>query len=959
MNLKENLLFRKMFFHFLKFGFIFMLCAVSFSVSAQTAVQTKIAGAKINEKIQIGTRSWFVVKKTKIDNADYAFLISTPHIDGPQLFSSIGTDYQGSNLQSQINSIYKTQSSYFKELYPIAVVPDLGIFSSQTAISIPTTEMAEGSGKTDILFAPSFQDVEDWAGDSSPLLLKDPVNQTNYPMIWWTRTPYIAPNSVWVVNTSGPFFTASHYAAEFKIYVVVGIWVRVTPIYEPGFKVNEIDYEDVKGKWFCSDTEFTLQANDANLQKITWKVNGVENTKDAITVNIGKLDDGEHEISMYLYGNEYSTTINVGNFPVIWQGKDNDWNDPKNWKPAIVPSSCNDVYIPGNLENYPQLSKKNRGKCRNIYFMYGSQLARPDLLTYKRAFVQYNFGLSKGNQQQINNDALVLNSSESDDRALYSAAVSAPPIPREKWFMLSSPLRKVVTGDFSFGGFPLTFLRKFDAVKQDNQNYSVGNWTTSYTNMNEEVAKQPTDGFAFYMYGFRATESDNQGCYESGKYGDLNELEFFNDRVGKRYGINKINGILELPFYEDYTNLLAHRNQGYDSDANRSTFYYFYDGKNNHGLCNAFTGETEDVVREDNKGNYRFAPEIYEEEKKEWSFPAKTYHITDAEKDAEFLVGNPFMSLIDMHDFLNNKNNKNNIYDSYRIWDGDDFISAKLIENDIVTLDGKSKMRYVNPQQGFFLKAKESGRNINIEFDVEEISKVREQPSESRNVEENKEENLLRIKAENDRSAAYTVIGYIEGATADYKSGEDVGKLFSPLSYVPSIYSLAGDMPVDFNFINNSGEIIIPLGIRTKRKGEINLTFTGMDNYTKASKIEFIDALDNKTIDITGKTSYNYSFNHNETGISNGRFSIKISHSITSLEDVYSKNELKIYGASEGIYVVSSEAVQKLEVFDFSGKKIYETTSDAKYYPLQGYSGDTPLIVRVMTNSGVKTVKIN
>jgi hypothetical protein len=71
-------------------------------------------------------------------------------------------------------------------------------------------------------------------------------------------------------------------------------------------------------------------------------------------------------------------------------------------------------------------------------------------------------------------------------------------------------------------------------------------------------------------------------------------------------------------------------------------------------------------------------------------------------------------------------------------------------------------------------------------------------------------------------------------------------------------------------------------------------------------------------------------------------------------------DDLKIYGYSNGIYVVSSSSdpVQQVSVYDFQGKKVYESRSDAKYYPLQGDFGNLPLIVKVVTKNGTKTVKI-
>ena len=81
---------------------------------------------------------------------------------------------------------------------------------------------------------------------------------------------------------------------------------------------------------------------------------------------------------------------------------------------------------------------------------------------------------------------------------------------------------------------------------------------------------------------------------------------------------------------------------------------------------------------------------------------------------------------------------------------------------------------------------------------------------------------------------------------------------------------------------------------------------------------------------------------------------------MTALPDVSSSDDLKVYGDSKGIYVVSpsSDPVKQVIVYDFSGRKVYENASGARYYPLSGNFGRSPLIVRVVTKTSVKTVKI-
>jgi len=748
--------------------------------------------------------------------------------------------------------------------------------------------------------------------------------------------------------------------------VTTDIAKKFITYYIPGFTVNNENYTDVDGKGFCENS-FTFNADPNIPAQIVWTLDGIEVSLSGSMYSFTQtLQNGYHTIVMSIpvLGKTYTTHFYVGELSVIWTpganstGTEDDkrnWNIAANWTPTVVPTPCDTVYIPGNLAYYPMLDDANPAECRVIYFMYGAELGRPDLLTYQRAFIQYNFGLSQSNQTIDTNQNLVLKNNSTGDRLVYSASVSATPMTRERWYMLSAPLKSVVTGDLDFGGFPLTFLRKFGPVNKDNIQYLVGEWTTPYNSMSESVSPTGTEGFAFYMYEYLSggTAARNQSCYESGVFGtSYNEDDYMLNRDGQNYGIKYADGILELPFFADSTNLYAHRTQVYNQPV--STFYYISDGINYHPDFNMLTGETESVTREANDENYRFAPESYNGSS--WVFQNPLIHpVTTLKAGDEFLVGNPYMSSIDMAEFC--KENPS-VEPSFRIWNGSDFDTYSVdTSTGVVTPTDLGTSPYISPLQGFFLRYTGSGE---VSFDVKKISTVRQTLAFNlRSSQDSGEKNLLRIKAENGSSVSYAVIGYKDGASNGYVPGEDVQKLFSPFDYVPSIYSLAGETPVDINFINDNGNIIIPLGIKTGQMGDISLTFTGMDNYFKASKIELIDALENKTVDLTGESSYTYSFNNTDTGILNGRFSLRISNSTNSLPDVNPSDNLNVYGNSKGIYVVSSEPVQKLEIYDLTGRKLYESNSDARYYPLQNNPVNPPLIVKATTKNNVKTVKIN
>ena len=587
--------------------------------------------------------------------------------------------------------------------------------------------------------------------------------------------------------------------------------------------------------------------------------------------------------------------------------------------------------------------------------MQGGELGRPDLLTYNKAHVHYNFGLWETKQEIKKNDKnLVRKSNSAGNRMLYSAAVSTP-VGRERWIALSAPLRGIVTGDLSFGGFPLSFMKKFGPITKDETAYPTGEWTTPYNSLSEAFA--PTEGFGFFMYGFDPTgdAKRNLGCTESGSYNTLNDLEYLSGKSGHKYGIRQTNGILELPFFTDSLGMEAHRTQVYDKATRKSTFYYVSDGT--LGAFNTFTGKTEHIYREEHNGNFRFIPE--ERDLNGWKFKNPIRHNVNGLKPGnEFLVGNPYMSSIDILKFC--KENAASVEPEFHIWNGVSFESYKVdLVNNTVTSAVPDVTRYIAPLQGFFLTYKGG----EVLFDVEKISTVRPTgaPSNLRNASITSEKNTLRIKAENDYAASYALIGHREGAGKGFARGKDVQKLFSPYNYVPEVYLLAGDIPVDIHYINNAVERIVPIGLKTDQLGNVTFTLTGADSYGSTTQIILTDIKLNREIDISGLPSFTYSFDNQIKGIQNDRFYIRFIPSITTLSSTPNEEYIQIYTNESSIVVhtPSFDPIREIRVFDLQGRTLFEKTfSGINTCRIARNFENACVVVRVKTKDRVKNEKV-
>ena len=740
-------------------------------------------------------------------------------------------------------------------------------------------------------------------------------------------------------------------------------------------------------QWYIDDV---LQTNLTNLMDWHWETDandpptlGMHLFKMAVTDSAGVVHD-------------YQTSFEVvESMSIVWTPENNisgtsadkqDWHNPENWtshnETHIVPTRCADVYIPGDCDWYPILDAA--AECNNIYFLQGGELGRPDsLVYYNQARVQLNFGLNQYSQIIDRDSTLVIDSNDTFDRLTFSAARS-PILEREQWHILSSPLQNVVSGDYGFGGFPLTYMQKFGPIKAkeehnlDTTNYIVGKWTGTFSEMSEPI--RASEGFAFYAYEFDngfgiwdrnnpTINIENRGTNEKGSFNDseMNDLNYFPERAGGEYGLAKLNGILELPFYEDSLMLASHRTQKYESGL--STFYHIADanyGSNPPSQYHNIIGHTDNVIR-DTQSSYRFIPEEYKFGK--WVFPDTLVHSgAGLGTETEFLVGNPYMSSIDMVEFY--KDNQNWIQPQFRVWDG---VTGQFISYDIstagagsVTPDDSSDPitgRYIAPMQGFFLLTKNDYAGQNIIFVVKNISTVRPVGSSSnlRSQKGGTEDNILRMEAKNSFSKSSALIGGTKNnASNSYQSGEDIYKLFSQIEEVPEVYTLADKMPTAMNFINNQTEITIPIGIKTNQLGKTTLTFSGMSNFSKAKKIEFMDANTGKTIDITNENDFEYSFQNIQKGIQNGRFFVKFYPSQTAINDLNTSSEqIEVYNTQAGISIIANSPIQRITIYDLQGRMVYENGSiHSNVYTIVNDFDTKILIVNVQTEQGNKNVKL-
>ena len=666
----------------------------------------------------------------------------------------------------------------------------------------------------------------------------------------------------------------------------------------------------------------------------------------------------------------------------LWIGDvDGDWFDSDNWAdPSVelwgnqtppvlgkVPGSCTTVYIPGSnyrgqkltdtnpIKNFPVLQDGSSPVCKNIIFFQGGQVGRIDLLTYEKAKVQFTLpwdGYSWTNAQSHNHGGVAFYN--------FAKGYSSPDISYGSWHMLSIPLQGVVSGDLGYGGYPFTFMQKFDVMQTEatgtrfEDSFAEGGWSTPFTEVDEDFDR--AEGLAFYAYSLA----------NSAPYGITEYFKNDGDRaIAQPYGLFRTLGIVELPSYDHNISLESRRIQEYNTGTKISKFHIVEAGTNPDGTpkpaFGTFTGTTNTKQRSDS--DYRFIIE------KGGSPDYFQYEVLTSPN--YILVGNPYMSALDFDEFANMNNNANTgFYKEYQIWNGssfDSYVMSSGGSGSVSTTPGMTK--YIPPMQGFFIKTRRAvpGLPARANFMADPMSTVTPKGTtvNLRNASTDEDENIIRITTQHGDKTSRTLIAQRAEASISFVDEEDITKLFSPSSMfadVPEVYTTADKQALSMNFINNVSAII-PIGVRVPDSGTTSLKLTGMDKYN-ADKIELVDGLTEETIwDITGLSEYEYTFSNGTGGYQSGRFYLRIAQSTTGLDNTTTEEAIQVYKAKEGIQVISSpgDLIQQIYIYDLQGRALYSNTglSTDIHKVTESFEGQQVLVVKVVTERNSKSVKLN
>ena len=272
------------------------------------------------------------------------------------------------------------------------------------------------------------------------------------------------------------------------------------------------------------------------------------------------------------------------------------------------------------------------------------------------------------------------------------------------------------------------------------------------------------------------------------------------------------------------------------------------------------------------------------------------------------MFGNPFMSHLDMSEFIK----ENESGSTYYILNGNTTITNIAGAEYNLSTDSDYDSKYVAPLQSFI---KYDLEEKDVEFTTAMIAKA---PTSGKKVglrsataaASEKTLPQLRITASRGGVHNTALVAGLVTASDSYIEGEDAALLINEEVAAPQVYTLAGNQMTAINVTPELKDI--PVGIYGKDASPVELSFKlsgDMQNVTLVDKQsgKVYPVTDGLTLTVSGNTSGRYFLNG----------------SIATSNEVIVRNEIVCYANGNGQIVVSSvDPLTRISVYSVSGQRL-------------------------------------
>lgn len=627
---------------------------------------------------------------------------------------------------------------------------------------------------------------------------------------------------------------------EFQILLVFispkAVWIN------PSEQSTDIAYTEneisVPGNW-QNDKRWAIYATDANGDPLY--INGYLQVYNNLGVAENFNPSNFATAGIPILGTDVLIQANTANHPNL----DNaDSFEENNW--SYLGENTNGFYYGAYAE--PDLNQKAMGKgftlkptCSTITFEMEASLGRQDKLEYYEANIEFNFG-------------------NYEDSSLANSRKESDYLQRERFYLLSAPLKEMYSGDFFFGGKPNVYMRHAKLQDVPEGGYPGDEWhqdsNLAHLTLTNNISAYRIElgtgvGFAYFINGNNKSNSQITGN------------PTLSDAVFNQTNISKKNGVVKYPrfLHENYGPQASKAPEGESKEDYGFNQYEHWDGAITHwryfyaGYPDWMGTLYENVTRTYQAINIQGQIQnVYRsfrlQEEASVSIPELEGNSTHV------LIGNPFMSNIDFLKFQ--ETNKNSIEGSYYLYDGTNVISH-LISNGVVVSSEETpstSVRYIAPMQGFFVKPITGAQQIKFQYS-DTTPKSNSITPNLRNIRQEPE--ILRVTVVNEKENRSTAV--IVRSADEIGNGADL--LASDNKAVPAIYfSQNGDtksiMEIDLESIS------IPIGIIDQTLSRnLSLRFNGVSSFASHVKISLYDDLSGESTPIEEGFTYHFNVENN------------------------------------------------------------------------------------------------
>lgn len=617
------------------------------------------------------------------------------------------------------------------------------------------------------------------------------------------------------------------------------------------------------------------------------------------------------------------------------------WHNDANWNPAIIPMSHTNVVIPNttnNTTNKPPVLNPSENKfeagayewlehdivltkneekvlvdntsavlnsCKDIYFAAGAQLANQHMLNYERAFVDVPFTGTKFGKSNDN------------------------------FKIMSFPLRNVYRGDLYIPkDADEAFAFDDDVAGVDNRAFNSF-YVKAY---NSAIQKNTISGDKTKPEAEKVVEVEDYTYTATGGWSNPTSVLNFEFEEAHGYAVSlnatTAQSFVRLPKLATEYYLFMNFGGGDEKELHGSTWPKY-----------EISWEAEGEVAAHN-GRANGHELVYDKDHGESvTFTNKVGNI--------FLIGNPFMTGLDVKAFLENEENKNSLEHKfyYQYYEGS--IDVKMVDHrDTCTC-------VIPPFGAMFVIGNSTTQTFTFTPEMMAYTESTESSTQQRAPRMVEERELLTITAEVDGARSRTYIEKDFAANNEYLDTEDADLLVLDADLTPiSVYSVATGAALAYNSVTDME--FVPLGLllvdSTIVAESVRFTFDGVDYFY--DELYLYDALYNSYLPLIDSVALELEMP--ESG--ELRYFItdtkhNVGGGVATSDDLVEGSKVCVFTTEGEACIIAEDIISEATVYDIAGRLIYYSDQiSSSQHNISLPNG--VYMLKVVVNSNLSTHKI-